>query len=154
MDVLGKDDIIMDLGVSGRSVGIPGMNKTIGCLVNAVPVRIRRGDTPKDFMHSYLQADRYGFYPAKRIYKECFGLDYVPKLNPYIVSQIFPQGLVEDAWEYYETPSFEQFPFGEFLWEDGDGLHMVWHPDVDFWEEKCLDEVEKTLEKYLLQDLY
>ncbi len=149
MEVLGQEDIVVPMGISGRSLPVDGMDKMLGCLVNAVPVRIKKSDTEREFMQSYLKADRYGFLQAKAIFKECLGMDEPPMISPYIVGQIFPEHLVKEKYNYFATPSYNLFPMGEFLWEDEEGIHLLMHPDIDLWDEQVMDRVLKRTEELL-----
>ncbi|MBR2766121.1 MAG: non-ribosomal peptide synthetase [Blautia sp.] len=153
MEVLGQDDIVVPMGISGRSLSIFGMDRMVGCIVNAVPVRIKKTDTERDFMQSYLKADQYGFLQEKVIFKECFGMETVPKISPYIVGQIFPEQLVKEKYNYFSTPSYNLFNMGEFLWEDEDGIHLLMHPDIDLWDEKVMDQILKKTEDLLERKL-
>lgn len=141
MDVLGKDDIVVPVAVSGRSLPIQDTDRIAGCLVNEVPVRIKRNYSEKDFMESYLKADRYSFLQKDIIFSEGFEMSEVPKIAPFIVSEIFPDDTEEVSYEMYEKESFELFNRGEFLWEDALGVHLIMHPDVDLWDEGYMDRI-------------
>ncbi len=153
MDVVGKDDIIVPLGVSGRSTPVDGMDKMLGCIVNKVPVRIKREYSEREFMKSYLQADRYGFLQREVIFKECFGMDEVPSISPYIVCQIFPEQIIKEPFKYFENPTYNLFNRGEFLWEDENGIYLLLHPDVDLWDEEAMNKVLKRTEELLISNL-
>ncbi len=149
MDALGKNDIIMPLGASGRSIPVDGMDRIVGCLVNAVPVRIRRDYTEKEFMNSYLSADQYGFLQQEEIFSKCFNKEPGIEMMPFIVSHIFPESLVSEPYEEFEKLSYYSFYQGEFLWEDADGIHLMIHPDVDKWDEKTFDRIFENMEKQI-----
>ena len=145
METAGIDDTFVFFGASGRSVAVEGMDQMAGCLVNAIPVRIRRGDTEHDFMKSMLRADRYGFLPREYIYRECFGTSSPAVLPPYIVSQIFPERLNENNYEDFKGFVFNRYDRGDFLWEDEGGIHLTLHPDVDLWDAGWLDSMWQRL---------
>lgn len=149
MEVLGQEDIVAPLGISGRSLPLEGMDKMLGCIVNTVPVRIKKTDSERDFMQSYLKADQYGFLQERVIFRECFGMEQPPMIAPYIVGQIFPEHLVKEKYIYFETPSYNQFEIGEFLWEDEEGIHLLMHPDVDLWDEECIDRILNRTQELL-----
>lgn len=153
MDVLGRDDIIIPVAVSGRSVPVPNTDGIAGCLVNEVPVRLKKNYTERDFMESYLKADRYGFLQKDIIFSECFGMSEVPQIAPFIVSEIFPDDTDEAGYELFERESFELFNRGEFLWEDHKGVHLILHPDVDLWEEGYMDRVLEKTEALITENL-
>lgn len=147
MEVLGKDDIFILLGASGRSIFVDKMDRMVGCLVNAVPVRICKDFYEKDFMNSYLSADQYGFLQKEEIFSKCMELVKQEDLMPFVVSEIFPDSLVTEPYEPFDKLSFMAFNQGEFLWEDSEGIHLMMHPDVDRWDEKAYDQVFERLDK-------
>ena len=153
MDVLGKDDIIIPTAASGRSIPIDDADRIAGCLVNEVPVRIKEKYSERDFMESYLRADRYGFLPKDLIFSEALGMSAPPKIAPFIVSEIFPAAADTSGYELLLRESYEQLIRGEFLWEDSRGVHLIMHPDVDFWDEKCMDSVFKRTEELMIKNL-
>ena len=154
MDVLNVSDTILNVAVSGRSMDVEDMEKVVGCIVNTVPIRIRKTDTEKDFMSSYLMADRYSFLNAEEIYEAAFGRRKIPDLLPFVVSEIFPDAIVKEKYETIRTASYEQFTQGDFLWEDENGIHMMLHPDVDRWDEQAMNQIiERTKERLLNENV-
>ena len=153
MDVLGRDDIIIPVAVSGRSVSVPYTDRIAGCLVNEVPVRIKKAYSERDFMESYLKADRYGFLQKDIIFSECFGMSEVPQIAPFIVSEIFPDDTDEAGYELFERESFELFNRGEFLWEDSKGVHLILHPDVVLWDVGYMYRVFERTEAIIVENL-
>ena len=76
-----------------------------------------------------------------------------PKIAPFIVSEIFPAAADTSGYELLLRESYEQLIRGEFLWEDSRGVHLIMHPDVDFWDEKCMDSVVKRTEELMIKNL-
>ncbi len=149
MDVLGLTDTVFNVAVSGRTMDVENMDKMVGCIVNTVPIRIRQNDTEKDFMNSYLKADRYSFLNADEIYRAAFGLQEEPNLLPFVVSEIFPDAIIKERYVIIGQISYEQFNRGDFLWEDENGLHLMLHPDIDVWDEETMVRIINRTEELL-----
>ncbi len=149
MDTLHLSDTILNVAVSGRSMDVDDMDKVVGCIVNTVPIRIRRTDTEKEFMSSYLMADRYSFLNAEDIFEAAFGRQEAPDMLPFVVSEIFPEGIIREPYEPIRAASYEQFNRGDFLWEDEKGIHLMLHPDTDHWEEETIRRILERTEELL-----
>lgn len=71
----GSEDVIFDKVISGRSVPIRNIDKTVGLFINTVPVRIRTSaettfaDTVKEIHRQTVASDNYGVLSLADVYK-------------------------------------------------------------------------------------
>lgn len=132
-ELLDAEDICFYTCVSGRCVPVEGIDHTVGCITEVVPVRYRRDQTPLDFMKGCLDADRHSFLPRRQIFEAAFGWRQVLAIAPYINSLIFP-----DIGEVPYAPLFEldygMVPVGNFLWMSEGALHLALHFDAALWD--------------------
>ena len=73
----GSDDVVYDKVISGRSIPLKNIEKTVGPFINTVPVRMRieEGDMfvalLKEIQNQTVEANRQGVLPLAEIYRTC-----------------------------------------------------------------------------------
>ena len=149
LELLGEESIFFTGALSGRQFDMPGMDSVVGCIVNSVPLKITRQDSPKSFMDRCLTADAYSFLPQRSIMRAAFGKTVVPVTAPFITSEIFPHMGGSDAIRYFMEPDYRNMPEGNFLWEDAEGLNMAFRFDVDLWDSRFPEELTERMYKGL-----
>ena len=149
MDIIGENDILFEAGLSGRQLPVSGMSRVVGCLVNAVPIRIKRTDTILEFMKGYLESDEYSALPVERIYKAAFGHKMKPLIAPFIVSHIFPSDLLPADCKPFRKVNYASMPRTNFLWLDEGCICICFHMDIDLWEENAVSELVEKMKFYL-----
>lgn len=145
LGLLGEESVFFTGALSGRQFDMPGMDKVVGCIVNTVPLKISRQDTPKSFMDQCMTADAYSFLSRGRIMQAAFGKKTVPMTAPFITSEIFPEmgGRVEIR--PFMQAHYRNMPEGNVLWEDAEGLHVVFHFDADMWDGGFLEKLVERM---------
>ena len=141
----GEPDLCFYAGGSGRSMPMKGLDRTVGCLTQIIPVRWRWGMSPKAFMEGYLDADRYSYLPARRIFRAAMNLPAPPPLAPFINSLIFPKVGAQD-WTPLFDVDYRRIPVGNFLWLDGGALNLAFHFDAGLWNAAFAEALVRTLE--------
>ena len=87
----GKDDLIYNKVISGKSVGLPMLENTVGPMINTIPVRIQRSEktTPLEYLQQVheqsVSANEYGFLPLSEVYRS-------NSINPNDVEVLFVFG--------------------------------------------------------------
>ena len=76
----GSPDVVFHKAISGRAFGLSDIERTVGPMINTVPVRARResGETLLDFLlqmnEQSIRANEYGFLPLSDVYRHS-GID-------------------------------------------------------------------------------
>ena len=147
-ELLDAGDICFYTCVSGRCVPVEGIDRTVGCITEVVPVRYRRDQTPQDFMQGCLDADRHSFLPRRQIFEAAFGWRQLLAIAPYINSLIFPE-----TGEVSCTPLFKldygMVPVGNFLWLSEGALHLALHFDAQLWDMDFVARLARGMEQRL-----
>ena len=128
----GVRDLIFDKVISGKSVGLPQLERTVGPMINTVPVRACCADgiTPLAFLqqiHSQsVHANEYGFLSLSDIFHQS-GVD------PNTVDVLFAFGNYDTPVSDTERPPMRfvshkeetEFPLTVNLSSDGDGYCLL-----------------------------
>lgn len=148
---LGKENLIIQMMSAGRGLPVPGIDRTVGCLIQYVPVVIRGGDTPADFQRSCLLADRFCYLPAKRIWQTAKGLEKPPKLAPFLISEVFPPVRAAGFYQERANRDYEKMMISNFVAKDEDGLSIYFHYNASDVPEDFFLEVVHGTEKLLTE---
>ena len=71
----GSSDIVYNKVISGKSIGLPNLERTVGPMINTVPVRINRPESISlsDFLQQVhnqsVQTNKYGYLSLSEIYR-------------------------------------------------------------------------------------
>ena len=145
-----EDALVIQLMSSGRGIPVPGIDSTVGCLIQYIPVVIRRGDTPAAFQQSCLMADRYSYLSTREIWRTARGLEHRPKLAPFLISEVFPPVQAPAYYEERSVRDYEHMMVSNFVVKDEAGLTVYFHFDAAKVPETFFRRVTAETEKLLM----
>lgn len=151
LKVLGKDALIMQMLTFGRGVPVAGVENSVGCFIETIPVVIRKTDTPTQFQNGYLQAEQYSYLLPPILWKSARGLDEPPKLAPFLISEIFPPVKTDGYFKEIAKRDYEHMVMSNFIVKEEDCYSLYLHFDAaSILEESFLelsDEFIRLLEE-------
>ena len=150
VSAMDEDALVIQLMSSGRGIPVPGIDSTVGCLIQYIPVVIRRGDTPAAFQQSCLAADRYSYLPTREIWRTARGLEHRPKLAPFLISEVFPPVQAPGYYRERSVRDYEHMMVSNFVVKDEDRLTVYFHFDAARVPEAFFRRVTAETEKLLM----
>ena len=151
LNALEQDALVIQMMSSGRGIPIPGIDETVGCLIQYIPVVIRREDTAPSFQQGCLQADRYSYLSTREIWRTARGLERRPKLAPFLISEVFPPVQTEGYYEERSLRDYEHMMISNFVVKDARGLTIYFHFDASKVPEEFFTRVTQNMERFLME---
>ena len=130
MRTLKKDALIFQILTFGRGVPVSGMDRSIGCFIEYVPIVIRKDGTLSDFRTGYLLAEQYSYLPAPILWKTALGLEKPPELAPFLISEIFPPVRTKGYFKELTERSYADMVMSNFVVMEDDHIALYFHFDA------------------------
>lgn len=130
MRILKKDALIFQILTFGRGVPVSGMDRSIGCFIEYVPIVIRKEGSLSDFRTGYLLAEQYSYLPAPILWKTALGLDKPPELAPFLISEIFPQFRTKGYFKELTERNYADMVMSNFVVMEDDHIALYFHFDA------------------------
>ncbi|MDO4804066.1 MAG: AMP-binding protein [Lachnospiraceae bacterium] len=150
LKTLDKEALALQLMSSGRGIPLDGIDRTVGCLIQYVPIVIRSGDTPAEFMQGYLKADRYSYLFLPVIWQTAIGNPEPPALAPFLISEIFRPVETDGYFAELENPDYESMGVGNFITMEDGALVLYLHYDAAKTDGEYFRRMAEAMRGYLL----
>ncbi len=151
MKILEKDALIMQILTFGRGVPVSGLDSSVGCFIENIPIVIRKDDTPASFQKGYLQAEQNSFLLAPILWKTSLGLDEPPELAPFIISEIFPPVKTKGYFKEIAERDYAAMFMSNFIVMEEGHLCLYFHYDANKFVEEIYISVIDELKELLMK---
>ena len=152
MRVLKKDAIIFQMLTFGRGVPVSGMDRSVGCFIEYVPIVIRKDDSPSTFQQGYLMAEQYNYLPRHTLYKSALGLDKTPGLAPYLISEIFPPVRTRGYFREISERDYAHMVMSNFIVMEDGHITIYFHYDANKTDGEMFVQMTDELKELLMKE--
>ncbi len=152
LNVLGKEAVIMQMLTFGRGVPVSGIESSVGCFIETIPVVIRKSDTPVQFQAGYLQAEQFSYLLSLILWKTALGLDEPPTLAPFLISEIFPPVKTAGYFKEFADRDYEHMVMSNFIVKEDGNYSFYLHFDAAKIKEDSFTELSDEFIRILKEN--